>query len=230
MQHKTWSPWSPAEPESITTTTRTVMSQPKERASRPSKVQLVIIFRGRKFSTAGWIVATGSQTAAATICPKVVIYHMSSPVRRCRCSWKPQICWHCVIPAIICPVYMYKPVALLQRACRGLRGARRRGKTPQTGLSPNLRVLDFSGGVFFVGRSGRPWHQTGSEVKSSGRPLSGGRTPKRQDFVDGNDWSMYNSGVLAFAKIYLHVFLSYIDNINGELCTENICGDWDIFL
>lgn len=73
---------------------------------------------------------------------------------------------------------------------------------------------------------------TSNRVKgqSWGRPLRGAyTTPERQDFVDDVRLVYLQHVVLAFAKIYLHIFLSYIDNIKSELYTENRCGDWDIF-
>lgn len=124
------------------------MSQPKERASRPSKVHLVIIFRGRQFSTAGGIVATGSQTAAATICPKVVIYHVISRQTlqmQLKTSDLLTSCQSC--DQMFCLHVQTRRVTTesLQRSPRSTS----QSPPPQTGRSPNLRVLDFTV-VFFL--------------------------------------------------------------------------------
>ena len=101
-------------------------------------------------------------------------------------------------------------------------GSERKKKRPHAAV----RVLGFF--VFFVffwGQSGQLWHQTVPKVQSLGRPLSGAS----QDFVDDVQLVYLHYVVLAFAKIYLHIFLFYIDNIKNEKYTENRCGDWDIF-
>lgn len=84
--------------------------------------------------------------------------------------------------------------------------------------------------LFFVGGLGSCDIKPCQRSKSLGRPLSGAyRTPERQDFADDLLLVYLQHVVFAFAKIYLRIFLSYIENIKSELYTENRCGDRHIF-